>query len=70
MPKMDGLTLAAKLWEQLPQCRVLLISGNAGFSDLISDWKDNGGPELEILAKPVPPEVIIRKLTDLAGVGK
>lgn len=70
MPKMDGLTLATKLWEQLPQCRVLLISGNADFSELLSDWQDNGGPELEVLAKPVPPEIIIRKLTDMALVKK
>jgi CheY-like chemotaxis protein len=66
MPKMDGFTLAAKLREQLPRCRVLLISGNAGYSTLLSERQDYGVPELEILAKPVNPRIIIRKLTDMA----
>lgn len=66
MPNMDGFTLAVKLREQLPRCRVLLISGNAGYSTLLSEWREHGAPELEILAKPVAPEVIIRKLTDMA----
>jgi CheY-like chemotaxis protein len=67
MPKMDGITLAAKLREQQPRCRVLLISGNAGCSTLLSQWRDQGGPELEILAKPVGPQIIIRKLTAMAA---
>lgn len=67
MPRMDGLTLAAKLREQLPQCRVLLISGNATYSSLISEWREKGGPNLEILAKPVHPEIIIRKLTAMVA---
>ena len=66
MPRMDGLTLAAKLREQLPQCRVLLISGNATYSSL-TEWREKGGPNLEILAKPVHPEIIIRKLTAMAA---
>jgi CheY-like chemotaxis protein len=69
MPKMDGLTLAIKLREQLPQCRILLISGNAYTSEFLSEWRSNGGPELEMLAKPVPPEIIIRKLTAMAVAG-
>ncbi len=64
MPKMDGITLAAKLREKLPHCRIVLISGNASwFSTQISELNHNGWPELELLSKPVPPEIIIRKLT-------
>src|ERR1700694_2451291 len=37
MPKMDGFTLATRLREQLPLCRVLLISGNAYSSNLLSE---------------------------------
>ena len=66
MPKMDSLTLANKLREQLPACRVLLISGNAYSLNLLSEWRDRCGPELEILLKPIGPEVIIGKLTAIA----
>lgn len=66
MPKMDGLTLATRLREQLPHCRTLLISGNAYSSDLLSEWQERGGLNAEILAKPVSPKIIIRKLTAMA----
>jgi len=69
MPKMDGFTLVARLREQLPHCRVLLISGNAYSLNQLSEWRENGSPELEILAKPVHPEVIIRRLTAMAITG-
>jgi CheY-like chemotaxis protein len=66
MPRMDGFTLANRLRKQLPRCRVLLISGNAYSLNLLSEWRDSGGPELEILLKPVGPQVIISKLTAIA----
>lgn len=69
MPKMDGFALAIKLREQLPHCRILLISGNAYTPEFLSEWRNNGGPKLEILAKPVHPQIIIRKLTAMAFEG-
>ncbi len=67
MPNMNGITLASKLHEKLPRCRIVLISGNATyFSNQISELNNNGWPELELLAKPVPPEIIIRKLKAMA----
>lgn len=67
MPNMDGITLASKLHEKLPLCRIVLISGNATlFSPQISELHENGWPELELLDKPVPPEIIIRKLTAIS----
>jgi CheY-like chemotaxis protein len=67
MPKMDGFTLTARLREQLPHCRVLLISGNAYSSTELSEWRDKGGPELEMLAKPFLPETFIRKVKAMAA---
>lgn len=66
MPRMDGVTLAAQLHKHFPHCRILLASGNAGLSSMFSEWQNRIGSEVEILAKPVHPEVIIRKLTALA----
>jgi CheY-like chemotaxis protein len=66
MPKMDGLELASKLWEQFPLCRILLVSGNACYSALLSKQENENSLELAILAKPVHPDIIIRKLTAMA----
>ena len=67
MPKMNGIDLARKLREQLPNCRILLISGNAYSATLLSEWRDYDGPELEILPKPCSPQAIIRKLSTIAA---
>ncbi len=67
MPKMNGIVLARKLREQLPNCRILLISGNAYSATLLAEWQDHGGPELEILPKPCSPQAIIRKLSTIAA---
>ncbi len=67
MPKMDGFILASKLREQFPQCQILLVSGNAYASELLSTWQNNRESELEILAKPVHPKVLIGKIKAMAG---
>jgi CheY-like chemotaxis protein len=61
MPRMDGLALATKLREQLPECRVLLISGNAMYTS------NPDYDTFEILAKPVPPKTIISKVIAMAA---
>ena len=66
MPGMDGFTLANKLMEQHPSCRVLLFSGNAFSSELHSEWRAKSGLHLEVLEKPVHPEIVIRKIKALA----
>jgi CheY-like chemotaxis protein len=66
MPKMDGLELASKLREQFPHCRILLVSANACYSALLSQQESENSLELAILAKPVHPDIIIRKLTAMA----
>ncbi len=68
MPKMDGFILAHKLREQFPKCQILLISGNAYSSELLAKWKNDGAAELEILAKPIHPEILIGKIKAMAGV--
>ena len=44
----------------------MLISGNVYAMYLFFKWQDTSGLELEILAKPVRPEIIISKLTAIA----
>jgi CheY-like chemotaxis protein len=68
MPEMDGFCLAKNLKQRYPSCRILLISGNAYSSKLHLEWTANGGEDIEILEKPVHPEVIIRKLKAMADM--
>jgi two-component system response regulator ChvI len=63
MPNMDGFVLASKLHAQFPNCRVLLISGNA----YTSEWRNNGVADVEILAKPVHPQILIGKVKALTA---
>jgi CheY-like chemotaxis protein len=67
MPKMDGIAFAIKLREQFPHCRVLLISGNAYSAPLLSEWRDKGAPNLEIIPKPFSPQMLISRLTAMAA---
>jgi CheY-like chemotaxis protein len=67
MPRMDGFTLAARLREQLPHCQILLMSGNAYSADQLSEWRENGRLKVEMLAKPVNPKTIIRKVMAMAA---
>ncbi len=66
MPGMDGFILASKILQQFPRCQILLISGNAYSTELLSNWRNSGQPELEILAKPIHPEIIISKVKAMA----
>ncbi len=66
MPKRDGFILASKILEQFPQCQVLLISGNAYSAELLSNWRNKGQPEIEILAKPIHPELLVSKIKTMA----
>jgi len=63
MPKMDGFTLASKLREQFPHCRIRLISGNAYCLDAV---QKNGSPKIEALAKPIHPAILIGRIKALA----
>ena len=60
MPQMTGVELAAEFCKHYPACRILLFSGNVSATDL--EQLGGGNPGLEILAKPVHPEVLIQRV--------
>jgi len=60
MPRETGIELAMKLLAEIPDCKVLLMSGQAETSNLL-DEAERQGYHFEILAKPIwPPDLLAR----------
>lgn len=60
MGTMNGVDAAIEISRALPWCKVLLISGNAGYGDLLDKARAQGF-DFPLLLKPVPPaELLLR----------
>lgn len=64
MPGMNGVELAIAIMNIYPATTVLLISGQAGISDILEESKAKGF-EFPLLAKPVHPSRLIEGLKKL-----
>lgn len=58
MVGMTGIDAAIEICKILPNCKVLLLSGNVSTTDLLKDAHQRGY-DFDILAKPIHPSVII-----------
>jgi CheY-like chemotaxis protein len=65
MPGMNGVELAISVRNQLPATVIVLLSGQAGITDLIRQAKENGY-EFNLLAKPIHPEKLLEYLKQKA----
>ena len=61
MPDMNGIEAAIRIRKVLPECKILLFSGQAATADLLEKARAQGH-EFEILAKPVHPQDLLAKL--------
>jgi CheY-like chemotaxis protein len=61
MPDMNGIETAIHIRKFLPECKILLFSGQAATADLLENARAQGH-EFEILAKPVHPQDLLAKL--------
>ena len=61
MPDMDGIEAAISIRGFLPNCKILLFSGQAATADLLDNARARGH-EFEILGKPVHPSDLLAKL--------
>lgn len=61
MPKMNGIELAKSIKAFLPQCRIVLFSGQAATGQLLEQARAEGH-DFEILTKPIEPEVLLAAL--------
>ena len=61
MTGMTGIEAAIQTRQKLPNCKILLFSGQAATADLLEKARMQGH-EFEILAKPVHPTDLLAKL--------
>lgn len=61
MPDMNGIEAAINISGFLPECKILLFSGQAATADLLENARAQGH-DFEILAKPVHPSDLLAKL--------
>ena len=67
LSKMHGIDLAILLTQKLPNCRILLFSGQALTNDLLAE-AEKKGYAFAILAKPIHPSSLLdRALEVLTG---
>lgn len=64
MPGMNGIDLAKKVCGTWPDCKVLLLSGNADTQELL-EAAQREGYSFEILAKPVHPLQLLAKVASV-----
>ena len=64
MPGMSGIDLAVEIRDRFPACQVLLFSGQAATSDLLTTVRGRGH-DFDVLPKPVHPKDLLAKL----GIG-
>jgi CheY-like chemotaxis protein len=62
MPPMNGIEIAIITRTKIPKCRILLFSGQAATADLLKTARTQGHAEFEILAKPVHPTDLLKRL--------
>jgi DNA-binding NtrC family response regulator len=58
MPGLNGIETGIKIREIVPNCRVILFSGQAATVDLLEKAREQGH-RFDILAKPIKPERLI-----------
>lgn len=64
LPDASGIEIAVALRQQLPACRVLLMSGQATTADLLDDSQAQGD-RFEVLPKPLSPEDLLARIEAL-----
>src|SRR5579883_1832519 len=61
MNDMNGIDAAIEIRKLLPDCKILLFSGQAATADLLENARKRGH-NFEILAKPVHPQDLLARL--------
>ncbi len=67
MPILSGIELAIQIKQQCPSCKVLLFSGQAATVDMLEAARADGH-SFELLAKPVHPTDLLRKIQKTMNV--
>jgi CheY-like chemotaxis protein len=62
MPKLNGIETVLQIRKICPSAKVILLSGNAATASLLKEAQSEGH-DFELLAKPIHPEELLRRLT-------
>jgi len=65
LPDINGVEVAIEVSSFLPECKVLLTSGQAGVRDLLQEARHRGH-DFEILDKPIHPSELLEHLRSLS----
>ena len=68
MGKMNGLEAAILIADSIPDCKILLFSGQPATADLLVQARNNGH-SFDVMAKPVHPDVILEQIKSLLAAG-
>ena len=63
MPGMSGIDLAIAITQDIPECKVLLFSGQAATVDLLEKARE-AGHHFTTLTKPVHPTDMLRRISE------
>ena len=66
MPGMTGIELAIAVTGSVPDCRVLLFSGQAATRDLLLEARD-AGRDFVIMTKPIHPSDMLKRVHESLG---
>jgi CheY-like chemotaxis protein len=66
MGAMIGTEAAIEILRALPYSKVLLMSGNAGYGDLLENARAKGF-DFELLLKPVPPPELLARIEQICS---
>lgn len=69
MPGMSGVDLAVAVRDTIPDCRVLLFSGQASTVDVLASAR-NAGYEFALISKPVHPTDLLARISELDIAGQ
>lgn len=64
MPDINGVEVAIRVRAVLPECRIVLFSGQAGVHNLLQEARVRGH-EFELLLKPIHPSELVEHLRSL-----
>jgi CheY-like chemotaxis protein len=64
MPGMNGIEMAVVIRKKFPRCGILLFSGQAATADMLEEARRRGH-QFELLAKPVHPDTLLEKVSEL-----
>jgi CheY-like chemotaxis protein len=68
MPGLNGVEAALRIRATFPACRVLLISGHIGVCPEVMDQARGRGFDLDVLAKPFNPQILLDRIRELLSV--